>query len=359
MNDLDERITRVLYRHAEGTEIENNLDVIISDGHIVRFTTATERRSRRTSQLVVAAAACLLIIGGGIALGQLQSDTASDPAAAGPPGGPQAAPIPATDLGGPVFPVLGNVPEISAEIYPTSVAFFAPYVTSMTLGRADGDRLIDVITISTAAAGDTDAGEVLVPSDAQVSSATIGGRGVVVYDNAGGRWYRWIDDGVVVLVEASTDSEMIVAQINTTLDVNTGLVKLELGAIPAGLNITAAPAPLTGSQPGLSTDADPGEPNLDLYPTDTPLLIQTGVVDTYTMVDINGAVGYAVDSDDGAIVSWKTDSGIWLRLSASFVDAQRITEIARDVQLVDQASWNARYDTSFDNETPTPPTTMP
>lgn len=229
----------------------------------------------------------------------------------------------------------------------------------MTLGRADGDRLIDVVTISTAAAGDTDAGEVLVPSDAEVSSGTIGGRGVVVYDNAGGRWYRWIDDGVVVLVEASTDSEMIVAQINTTLDVNSGLVKLELGAIPTGLNIIAAPAPLTGSQPGLSTDAEPDEPNLDLYPTDTPLLIQTGVVDTYTMVDINGAVGYAVDSDDGAIVSWKTDSGTWLRLSASSVDAQRITQIARDVQLVDQASWNARYDTSFDNETPTPPTTMP
>lgn len=357
MTDLDDRISRVLHHHAVDTAIENNLDLIVSDGHIVRFTTAADRRRRRTPQLLVAAAACLLIVGGGIVITQLRSDGTNEPPAADQSDAPQTMPT-RVDPSGRIFPVLDDVPEKFAQIYPTTVTFVAPNATSTTVGRLDGDRLTDVATISAAALDDTDGEEVLVPPDAQVADSMIGGRDVVVYDNAGGRWYRWIDGGVAVLVQASTDSDAIVAGLTTTLDIDTGVVEMDLGDLPAELSIIAAPQPLTGTHPVLSTDDGPDKPTLDLFPTDMSLMVQSGVVDSYTIVDIDGAVGYAVDSDDGAIVTWETDSGVWLRLSASSTDKEQLTEVARQVRLVDRESWNDRYDMAFEDETPTP-TTMP
>lgn len=272
---------------------------------------------------------------------------------------PQTAPTTATDSSRPIFPALGNIPEITAPIYATSVTFFKPPVTRMTLARIDRDRLIDVATISAVGPVGSDSGDVLIPPDAQISDGTVGGRDVAVYDNAGGRWYRWIDDGVVVLVEASTDSETIVSQLTATRNTDSWSVKLEPGALPDGLRIVAEPRPLVGNQPALSTNSEPGESILDLYPTDTPLLTGNVVVESYTIVDINGSVGYAAVINDGATVSWKTESGTWLRLSSSSTNKQRLTEIARDVQLVDRTSWNDRYDTSLDDVASTPATTTP
>ena len=356
MIDLDEHITRVLHHHADDTTVENNLDVIVSNGNIVRFTRTKQTSTRRTPQFIVAAAAAILVVGGGIAITQLGTPTNESPAASDQ-NEPQPGSSNASEPGTPIFPVLDQIPDRYGTVYGTEVTFIEPYISSVALGRIDGDRLTDVATITAAPVGVEGGADVLIPPDAQLSTDTIGGREVDIYENGAGRSYRWDDDGIVVLVRATADSDQIVANIAVSIDPESGLALIETGVLPDGIEVIAAPEPLLGNQPGLSTDDGPANPILNLYPTNSPLTVETSEVDGRTIVEINGATGYATSFGDGAIVTWPTSAGTWLELSAAQTTVDDLIEIARQVQLVDQTSWERRYDVTYKAQTSTPPTT--
>ena len=357
MIDLDEHITRVLHHHADDTAIENNLDVIVSNGNIVRFTKTEPPSRRRTSQFLVAAAVATLVVGGGIAITQLGPSTNESPAASDQ-NETQPGPSPVSEPGAPIFPMLDQIPARFGTVHGTEVTLLEPYNTSVALGRITGDRLTDVTTITAAPISDDGSTDLLIPPDAQLSTDTVGGREVGIYDNAGGRWYRWDDDGIVVLVQASTDSEAIVKNITTSIDPENGLARIDTGVLPDGVEVIAAPEPLLGNQPGLSTDDGPDNPILNLYPTNSPLMVQTGEIDGFTIVDINGAKGYATSFGDGAIVTWQASGGSWLELSAAETTVDDLLQIAQGVRLVDQSSWESRYEVTYSAQTFTPPTTM-
>ena len=358
MIDLDEHITRVLHHHADDTAVENNLEVIVSNGNIVRFTRTKQTSTRRTPQFIVAAAAAaILVVGGGIAITQLGTPT-NESLAASDQNEPQPGPSNASDPGVPIFPVLDQIPVRYGTVYGTEVTFIEPYISSVILGRIDGDRLTDVATITAAPVGVEGGTDVLIPPDAQLSTDTVGGREVDVFENGAGRSYRWDDDGIVVLVRATADSDQIVANITVSIDPESGLARIETGVLPDGIEVIAAPEPLRGNQPGLSTDDGPANLILNLYPTNSPLTIETSEIESRTIVEINGATGYATSFGDGAIVTWPSRAGTWLELSAARTTVDDLIEIARQVRLVDQPSWERRYDVTYKAQTSTPPTTM-
>lgn len=356
MTDLDERITRVLAVHARDTDIQDRLDDITSGARIISWTDTTDDQRPTRSRRVAVVAACLLIVAGGFALTQIDRGAEPAPPATNPDDPRPAGPV---DPSGRVFPLMRSLPEGLSHIFASSVTFVKPPTTSVTLGRVEGDRMVDVTTVSAAHITPSSSEHLLVPPDAQTSIGTIGGREVTVYDNAGGRWYRWSnDDDVVVLVQASQDSDAIVRQLTTTIDI-TGIVAIELGELPGGMEVVAAPEPIVGNHPGLSTDAGPGEPSFDLFPTDMPLMVNTDVVDDYRIVDINGTRGFSATANGGAIVTWPTANGVWLRLSASDTDAPQLADVARNVQLVDEDSWRDEYGTGFTQTVAPTPSTQP
>jgi len=352
MTDLDEHITRVLHRHADDTEIENNLDVIVAGGGLVRFTNDNQHPGRRNVRLLVAAAATVLVVAGGVALTQVATAPANEPVPVAETGG---APVTTpTGFGAPIFPVIGDVPERLGRISATQATFVRQRGTSVTLGRVDGDQLTDVVNVYAARLDDPDAEDVLVPPGAEITSATIGTTAVDVHTNAGGRWYRWVDNGMVFVVEASSDSEMIVAEISGILDPETGRVDVTFGVLPAGLEIIATPTPLTGTHPGLGADQDSGGPIFGLNRTYEPFLPIPAQQDGFTIVDINGATGYAISYDGGASIVWQPQPDAWLQLSLSESTTDDAIELARNVTLVDQTAWQNRYQTTFDDQaTPT------
>lgn len=356
MTDLDEHITRVLDRHADDTEIENNLDVIVSGGGLIRFTNDSQHPGRRNVRLLVAAAATVLVVAGGVALTQLPPAPANEPVPVAETGG---APVTTpTGFGAPIFPVIDNVPERLGRISATQATIVRRLGTSMTLGRVDGDQLTDVVNVYAARLDDPDAEDVLVPPGAEITSATIGTTAVDVYTNAGGRWYRWVDNSMVFVVGASSDSEMIVAEISGILDPETGGLDVNFGMLPDGLEIVATPTPLTGTHPGLGADQDSGGPIFGLNRTDEPFLPIPAQQDSFTIVDINGANGYAISYDGGASIVWQPEPNAWMQLGLSGATTDDVIELARNVKLVDQTAWQNRYQTTF-NDQATPATTMP
>lgn len=342
MNSIENQIAETLDRHAQDTPIEDTLESILAGYHIVRIPTDQRTTTRSRRPLLQVAAATILVVAGAIGVtrmsgnGDLGTASRSD----GEPQ-PDASAVPVA-----VFPVLGPVPDLGVEVGGTFVSYTDPHVTSMVLGRRSGGQLVDAVTIHAVFAGSDDEGE-LVPPDAEVTNGTLGDLAVEIYENAWGRWYRWDDNGITVLVQDSTGINAISEHLSTSVDPQTGLVTMSLSQLPDGLEVIAVPQAAVGHQPGVSSD----DGRLDLYFSPALQLVSDRALDRFDIVDINGREGFAASLDEGSFVTWRHGAA-WMRLSSSVISVERLVAIAQDVTYTIRSLWEGLYNTSF----PTPET---
>lgn len=225
-----------------------------------------------------------------------------------------------------------------------------PRVTSVVVGRRDGDRWTDVNTISVSQPGID-----FQPEGATTEQTQLGGKQVTKYSWLGQTWFRWQLGDAVVTINAGIDADVLLADLIAEPATNGNWPVLQLGPLPAGLEVISGPDqnqfdPL----PGIATDSGAG-PGFDLYVY--PSLELPMLPTDYDAVSVRGAPGLLADIDGAQLLVWPVDGDAWAHLSVRGGDGDEALGVANAVDFVGRARWETHYDESVDSYRSAPTTT--
>jgi hypothetical protein len=124
-----------------------------------------------------------------------------------------------------------------------------------------------------------------------------------------------------------------------------GTISFAVRTIPDEYQVIVEPTPLQRGSVDAVTQAGDGEAadGMAAFVSLQNPLVTIAPISDLERVDINGIDAWLFDMDPGAQVLWPASGATWVSVSgAATVDTT--LAFARSIELVDQATWSARYD---------------
>lgn len=358
MTDIEARLTDHLRQRADGVEVHDDLDGVLAE-------LATPERHdgglRRRRAVGWAAAAVVALGVGAIAVTSGRGDPIERPAASTPT---VASTVPPTTVS--IVPTVSVLPS-SATVFPILHGVGETYGSYAVPAHSPQSRMV---IGSTLGGGWRDTYSVMALNDPAGDAppggeaVTVDGVTVVRDDVSGMALWSWTvgEVGIQVLTAPDSDAPPVAAITARKLS-DTEPPQLDVGELPGVQSVLAGPSGDTNDLfPTAATTEGGRATSVEVRDDDLANVLLPG---DYEAVDINGAPGRVSTRLDsaGSIVAWTfQEHTVLLRAATSNPD--EAIELARQIELVDKATWDTTYQNTGQPPAPTDalepaPTTVP
>jgi hypothetical protein len=336
MNTIEEQLTAALRRRDTELTVHDELDAILNDDLIVRSTPPRHTRARRPLLLAVAAASVVVVGAGALIWAQHTRNTPTATSNRPTPGVSVLAPSPTPDQID-AYPVINWPAKPIPGVHASHGSHDDDQGWVGTIGRSSPDgtptTIIGVHVFPKGVTPFPDATQGRTPGilenlgdDITSLTTTINGFSVVV----AGDDINLLYDIVATVEPTVVDDQLDGYTFSRSLP--SGLVELE----PPQHSVPMV-------TPYLSTDDG----------TTLSVTIEQGAVLSNLVgrnvepITINGRNGYRTTSGTPTIViAVSTDETLYI--SSTIVDIDQLTDIANNITLVDQSTWDDLYDMQTD-----------